>query len=85
MPIAGVVAAQLEGASWIRRMFEEDARLKHERTTSSPIRSAIPTCRSCPKGLAAYSEKQMHETTRIIVNVPRIVSMVRPGIVVHAK
>jgi len=31
MPIAKQIAAQLERASWIRRMFEEGARLKKER------------------------------------------------------
>ncbi|MFB3915789.1 MAG: pyridoxal phosphate-dependent aminotransferase [Terriglobales bacterium] len=31
MPISKTIAAQLEGASWIRRMFEEGARLKRER------------------------------------------------------
>ena len=31
MPVAKCIAAQLERASWIRRMFEEGARLKKER------------------------------------------------------
>jgi aspartate aminotransferase len=31
MPVARSIAAQLERASWIRRMFEEGARLKQER------------------------------------------------------
>ena len=31
MPVARTIAKQLEGASWIRRMFEEGARLKKER------------------------------------------------------
>ena len=31
MPISKSIAAQLENASWIRRMFEEGARLKRER------------------------------------------------------
>ena len=31
MPVARRIAKQLEGASWIRRMFEEGARLKKER------------------------------------------------------
>ena len=31
MPIAKTVSEQLQGASWIRRMFEEGARLKRER------------------------------------------------------
>jgi len=31
MPIARTIAAQLESSSWIRRMFEEGARLKKER------------------------------------------------------
>ncbi|HEX7596667.1 MAG TPA: pyridoxal phosphate-dependent aminotransferase, partial [Polyangia bacterium] len=31
MPVAKQIAAQLEHASWIRRMFEEGARLKKER------------------------------------------------------
>ena len=31
MPISKTIAAQLDGASWIRRMFEEGARLKRER------------------------------------------------------
>ena len=31
MPISETIAAQLENASWIRRMFEEGARLKRER------------------------------------------------------
>jgi aspartate aminotransferase len=31
MPVARAIARQLEGASWIRRMFEEGARLKKER------------------------------------------------------
>ena len=31
MPVAKTIAAQIENASWIRRMFEEGARLKRER------------------------------------------------------
>ena len=31
MPVAKTIAKQLENASWIRRMFEEGVRLKHER------------------------------------------------------
>ena len=31
MPVAKIIAAQLENASWIRRMFEEGVRLKRER------------------------------------------------------
>jgi aspartate aminotransferase len=31
MPVANTIAVQLESASWIRRMFEEGARLKRER------------------------------------------------------
>src|ERR1035438_9785670 len=31
MPISKTIAAQLENASWIRRMFEEGVRLKRER------------------------------------------------------
>ena len=31
MPVAKTIAAQLENASWIRRMFEEGVRLKRER------------------------------------------------------
>ena len=31
MPIAKTVSEQLSGSSWIRRMFEEGARLKRER------------------------------------------------------
>jgi len=31
MPIAKCIAEQVENASWIRRMFEEGARLKQER------------------------------------------------------
>ncbi len=31
MPISNAIASQLENASWIRRMFEESARLKRER------------------------------------------------------
>ena len=31
MPIAKTIAAQLENASWIRRMFDEGVRLKRER------------------------------------------------------
>ena len=31
MPIAKTIAEQLEHSSWIRRMFEEGARLKRER------------------------------------------------------
>ena len=31
MPVARIIASQLENASWIRRMFEEGVRLKRER------------------------------------------------------
>src|SRR5271157_1080885 len=31
MPIANTISEQLERASWIRRMFEEGARMKRER------------------------------------------------------
>ena len=31
MPVSKTIAAQLENASWIRRMFEEGVRLKRER------------------------------------------------------
>jgi aspartate aminotransferase len=31
MPVSKTIARQLENASWIRRMFEEGVRLKHER------------------------------------------------------
>ena len=31
MPVAKTIASQLENASWIRKMFEEGARLKRER------------------------------------------------------
>jgi aspartate aminotransferase len=35
MPVSKTIAAQLENASWIRRMFEEGVRLKRERGTDA--------------------------------------------------
>jgi aspartate aminotransferase len=53
MPVARTIAQQLERASWIRRMFEEGARLKQERGEANifDFTSATPRwSRPCDPG-----------------------------------
>ena len=68
MSIARRVAAQLEGASWIRRMFEEGARLKAERghdaifdfTLGNPDVDPPPAVRGALARLASASLPGVH-------------------------
>lgn len=63
MPVAKGIAAQLERASWIRRMFEEGARLRKERGADQVFDFTLgnPEVEPPPQTLAALRRAATHD------------------------